>query len=173
MKISKELQISLSDNRVEVEFYLQGRKEMAGSFLTWSSFRLCAYDEFSEEWSEICRGLVAVECQDQMDRKEIEKIALENACLYEDCGEQYGNPVNPESIYKHFSTFGANFGPSFRSLQNIRWNESEEAIATMDLNHRAQIIPQKQTRPLFASIMQHSTDFFISRLYLQAKERQR
>jgi hypothetical protein len=86
-------------------------------FLTWSSFRLCAYDEFSEEWSEICRGLVAVKYQDQMDSKETEKIALENACLYEDRRRQCSNLANSESIYKHFSTCGLNFGPSFRSLR--------------------------------------------------------
>lgn len=138
VKISKALRIPRDKNGVEVEFYLKTNKEVAGRFLVWSLFRLCAYDHTSEEWSEICQGQVASEYRDQVDQGMFSKMAVEKAYQYTASEKRCNTLVSFETIYQHFSRCGVNYGPSFQSLRDIRCNKNGESIASMDLHHWAQ-----------------------------------
>jgi SAM-dependent methyltransferase len=141
LKIEKALRIPPVESGIEVEFYLQTLKGVPGKFLQWSSFRLCAYE--NEEWSEICRGEVAVEFQDQVDEKEFEQTVLEQTRLYNNGEKRCTISASSETFYQHCSTCGISYGPTFKPLRNVRFNYNGESTAMINFRHWAQFSTNK------------------------------
>ncbi|KUJ10154.1 reducing type I polyketide synthase [Mollisia scopiformis] len=137
VSIKKALVFPTLDNGLEVQLYFRPGRERTGSFLNWSGFRICVYED--KEWSDICTGSIAIEYQSGAssftDGRGVE-LAMSN--YQEECremAERCRSPIEPRIFYSHLKDFGLNFGPTFRSLTNLRFNDHGDSLGTTDIHH--------------------------------------
>ncbi|TGO27881.1 hypothetical protein BPAE_0035g00240 [Botrytis paeoniae] len=135
VQILRALRIPLTDEGIDVEFYLRPAREITGKFLVWNSFRLCALD--NDEWIEICHGEIAIEYKDQVDEHNFEERNLEQSNRFEKGLSRCKTFLDVNRIYRHLSICGVTYGPSFQALRNIHFDGNDAATATMNLCHWA------------------------------------
>ena len=121
-----------------VESQLHFRRHKANSIGSLEAINFTLYAHTNDEWALICDGAVTVEFW-QSDTEEIciEDLGCQlpgrNRSLEADtaaCKEA----VNPKQLYRNLNSFGYEFGPTFQSLDGLRYNESGEATATVRLH---------------------------------------
>lgn len=131
---SKALVIPAQDS-IEVEFFIRSPGNMSQNFLTWSEF--CLYVHESGRWSENCRGMIAVEyekeAQIDLEREQREALA-QHAETHEERTSRCKMTMSSKQLYDGLKRMGLTYGPVFRSLKNIRFNNNGEASAIVDLH---------------------------------------
>ena len=134
--IQKALIVS-SASGTETQFYLRPSKDTNPSFLQWSDFRICVYE--NNEWAETCSGAIAVEYEeDSTDPEEpTEASHLRNHyhSQYNVGDQNCKDLVNHKDMYELFEKIGLSYGTSFQSLRDIRYNNLGETIARVNLRH--------------------------------------
>jgi len=134
---------------VEAQFHLRPSRETTGQFLTWSEFRLCAYD--NGEWAEICRGSIAVAYdKEQVDldgdgeaKKELHRYNKDYSTAAKTCNV----PLGTKQVYNQFEDVGLTYGPTFQSLKDVHVNREGEAIARVNLREWISKAPDDSIQP--------------------------
>ncbi|KAL8906783.1 MAG: hypothetical protein Q9171_006132 [Xanthocarpia ochracea] len=125
--ISKSLTIPDDDHGVEVLTSMELIEAATAKSPAWATFSISSVGRESNEWSEHGKGLVKVEVVDADDRGDVVACSpsrITSATL-----------VSARAWYKRFADVGLGYGPTFRSLSNIRVNaESNVAEATVALH---------------------------------------
>ena len=145
----KALIVPPGGETVESQLYLRPLKEASGGFLTWSEFRICVYE--SSEWSDICRGCVAVEYEaapfEVDDGKEVMRETSQYIQDHRLGSSRCARDMKSKELYEYFKSHGLEFGPSFQCLQNIRFNEQGESTGTVNLNEWRSKTSENKIRP--------------------------
>ncbi|KUJ12390.1 uncharacterized protein LY89DRAFT_722023 [Mollisia scopiformis] len=132
VKFVKALVISQSSESVETQIVLRSRSDSIGPKLRGYEFQIfmCSRDE----WSEICRGSVRAE-YDHVDgeKHDIERFkssfdAISNSCTV---------AVDSKQLYHNLETYGFCFGPSFQTLEAVRYSKTGKATASISLQKSA------------------------------------
>lgn len=129
--LRKALVVPSSAEGIEARFYLRPVKDPEAKTLSWNEFRLCVYE--NGEWSENCRGAIAVEFSTKsIDFANIE--AAEQREIEAECDARSNRCILSMSkvhLNKLFSDLGLDYGGAFQSCRDIRFNRSGESTATV------------------------------------------
>jgi hypothetical protein len=137
VSIKRPLVFPAADDGLEVQVFFRPGKERMGSFLNWNGFRICVYE--NEEWSDVCNGSIAIEhkmsASSFTDGRGRDKAFLgyENECRKSI--ELCKSSMEPRVFYTLLRDCGLRFGPAFRSLTDIRFNERGNSLGTTSLYH--------------------------------------
>lgn len=93
----------------------------------------------SDGWFECCSGAIAVEYEEESqnvsendERKEFVDASIHSI---KTAMEYCRTPVDHSDIYDAFGRAGLLYGPFFRSMHKVRWNENVEATGAVQLQH--------------------------------------
>ncbi|KAI9644954.1 hypothetical protein NHQ30_006989 [Ciborinia camelliae] len=120
---SHPLIIPISSEGVEIQFHLRS-KGSSGEFPSskWSEFVLYAWE--NDQCMEICNGFVRVEYE-PLDPKSAQNLALDDHLqIYQKASSASSHQVNHQDLYQALDAKGYEFGPAFRSLNNIFFSEN-------------------------------------------------
>jgi NADPH:quinone reductase-like Zn-dependent oxidoreductase/SAM-dependent methyltransferase len=98
----------------------------------WYDYRLYA-SKTDGEWEEICRGSVCVATEqlevdfDDEFRKQLHQLEGNISASMASCQNQ----IAPELLYKGLKAIGLDLGPSLQLLDQIRFNNTGKAVATV------------------------------------------
>ena len=141
---SKALRIPSLSKGVETRFHLRPVKESSDSQRVWSEYLVLVLEQ--EEWAECCRGRIWVEYEavsDEVDGgREARKTAERYRKMVEDGFEICDKTMSTVQLYDILSVAGAQYGPSFRALKDLSYNESK-TIAAAEIQLRQWAVPQK------------------------------
>ena len=131
---NRALLVSDSPEGVETQLLLRQRKPSVKSSTAFSDFKIYAYSD--DEWFSVCEGAVKVEYEDQsIERVSNQRRDDDNVRSIFDAGAQKCKEViHSTQFYRNLAKFGFDFGPTFKSLENIRYNQEGEAVATIRLD---------------------------------------
>lgn len=132
--LSKALVVP-AQGSVEAQFFLRSPGNLNQNFPTWCEF--CLYVHESGTWSENCRGMIAVEYEKeaQIDEAREQKEALaQYARDHEQSISRCQMTMSSKQLYDELNRRGLDYGPVFRSLKNIRFNNCGESTAVVDLH---------------------------------------
>ncbi|KUI56159.1 Lovastatin diketide synthase LovF [Cytospora mali] len=124
------LQVPDDSQGIESHFYLRPYRETSlPGTSAWNEFQLWTFN--NEEWREHCRGLVQTEYEEGQsygDRKIQERCSqtlkdAQNACT---------SKVAVEKLYRNFKDSGLDFGPTFRTLSDVRTGSGLQLLADVD-----------------------------------------
>ncbi|KAI5926535.1 polyketide synthase [Camillea tinctor] len=103
---------------IESHFYLRPwREATSATTSTWNEFQLFTLE--GDEWQEHCRGYVQTEYEPKYSHR------ITNGSL----GLPSGNKTRPEKIYETLKESGNEFGPVFRTLEEVWEGPSMTAVA--------------------------------------------
>lgn len=135
--ISKALVIPSSGD-IETNFYLRPDRERTISTIQRHEFRLCSLE--NGEWSENCRGSIAVELMETRSIenapsnyiRDIKSHSLPRRDLLDtnECDISCGSKL----LYASLKNIGLKYGPSFRTLTDIFADGYGGAIGSLDLD---------------------------------------
>lgn len=131
--ITKALVIPASGD-IETHFYLRPDMERTISTTLRHEFRLCSLE--NGEWSENCRGTIAVELSEirsgeipSPDSIRANTVSRDLVNVNE-CDISFG----PKLLYASLRNVGLDYGPSFRTLTDIFADGDGGAIGSVDLD---------------------------------------
>ena len=135
------LKLSSRPEGVETQFYLRPLRDTTNNNELWSEFRLCIFDD--NQWVETCRGKVRVVYQSEHDPKEVDcgkevreelealRQTQENAIISCDKSRDV------KSLYQGLQNMGYHYGPSFKPIVSLKYNETGEALGDVNLAHKS------------------------------------
>ena len=116
---------------VECEFTMRPMKGKGVSY----EFTLLAY--LNERWAEICHGFVEVEVEEPSNEidegKEALALATEHDRLFELAQHNCREEISMERFYSYFSGQGLDYGPAFRGVQHVRYDDDAVAFANVEV----------------------------------------
>ena len=124
-----ELQLTLRSGRTQSSY--------SPSTLAWDEFTIYVYE--SNGWSACCSGAVAVEYEEEsqgpseVDERG-ESLAKRTHCIKAAMDNCHIAVASPD-IYDAFERAGLSYGPLFRGLQDVKWNEAGQATGAIHLQH--------------------------------------
>ena len=132
----KSLSILPESDGVEVEFYLRPVGSASDREVSWSEFRLYAFE--NEDCVETCRGSIRLEYEEEATEvdgglESAEEINFHKRMLH-DAKASCTKPGNTRHLYEMFEKCGLGFGPTFQTLQSGSYNDDGEAIAHISLH---------------------------------------
>ena len=135
--ITKALVIP-STGDIETSLYLRPDSERMSSTIQRYEFRLCSLE--NEEWSENCRGSIAVELAE-------DRLIDDSNIKSNQANEPKSSPrqdvldtarcdisIGPKLLYASLKNIGLKYGPSFQTLTDIFADGEGGAIASLDLD---------------------------------------
>ncbi|KAH7372371.1 polyketide synthase-like protein [Pyrenochaeta sp. MPI-SDFR-AT-0127] len=136
----KAVTFSPDDRGTELQLTLRPgntQSNTSKSGITWNQFTIFVYE--NNGWSECCSGTVGVEYReenenisevDELKESLDEKIQSVVAAI-----DMCQTRVDSSDIYDAFERAGLSYGPSFRALQDVKWNKDGEATGAIHLQH--------------------------------------
>ncbi len=130
----RALLVSDSPEGVETQLLLRRRKNSTKPSVESSGFTIYALS--NGEWSLVCEGAVTLEYADQSVRNssnrelDDDKIRATFDAGVKSCKET----IHSTQFYKNLANLGFHFGPTFQPLEQIRYNDKGEAVATVRLD---------------------------------------
>lgn len=104
------------------------------------SYEFRIYTELGQQWQETCRGIISVQCENQVDETDQNMLDLLQASeskhyqsQLEDTVRRCPEKVSSTTMYKAFEANGLNYGPSFQVMDDIAWNDSGVAVGTINV----------------------------------------
>lgn len=130
----KALLVSNSPDGVETQLLLRPRKASVKSLTELHDFKVYAY--INDEWLSVCEGTVEVEYEDQSNgRANSQELDGDKIRSSFDAGaKSCKETIRASQFYKNLAKFGFEYGPTFQTLENIRYNVEGEAVATIKLD---------------------------------------
>ena len=127
VSIRRALIVPDTKEGIEVSVSMTTMDEMSES-KTWRRFHVSSYNESTDEWTEHCTGLIAVEYKSAVDPVDNGREAeAEGQSWKEDLQkaiETCTSPLNFSKAYNNLQTAGLNFGPLFRNLDAVQTSGS-------------------------------------------------
>ena len=131
--IKKALMVTSAAQGIESQLYFRSRRSTSAVSRA-DEFILYAYS--NEEWASICEGTVIVEFEEASGEmgETLNYQQLSLTQRFEAGVKNCKEVVNSKQFYKNLASYGFDFGPTFQSLEHIRYNDMGEAIATIRLD---------------------------------------
>ncbi|KAF2106989.1 polyketide synthase-like protein [Lophiotrema nucula] len=102
----------------------------------WSEFTLFVYE--GDAWSECCRGAISVDIEQSSHPFAVDEhqAFLESKMEVLQQGmTDCANTIDIDKAYSVFAQSGIEYGPTFQGMQQLKWDNSNQATATVDLHH--------------------------------------
>lgn len=135
VSFSRALILSSSPEGTETQMYIRPSQDVNSKMPSWHEFRLCTFE--NGEWLENCRGAISVEYSDDgtdfATKKELEKDLHDLRESYRNGASRCKKTMPSTKMYEIFSRLGLEYGPSFRSVSKVRFNDDGEATGKVDL----------------------------------------
>lgn len=132
---------------VETHFYLRPYRETSSpGSSTWNEFQLWSFND--GEWREHCRGLVQSEFKgDKTDDESMVREQCRKAV--HDAQQACTADIAVEKVYRKLKQSGLDFGPTFRTLANIRLGQDRTLLAQVNspLSKIREIMPSHYVQP--------------------------
>ncbi|KAL8724488.1 MAG: hypothetical protein Q9166_007922 [cf. Caloplaca sp. 2 TL-2023] len=125
--------VSANGGNLELQFYMRAANDASDKSSSRSQYRVCMYD--NAQWIENCRGTITVEYEESdlegriAYSKETDLSQSYHKQLWEEKQCNCTQTITEDKVYQHYETIGMGYGPHFRALQDIKFNESGEATA--------------------------------------------
>lgn len=136
LSFSRALVVSSDPEGVETQLHLRPQKRNTKTTSECSDFVLYVYSK--EEWAQVCQGTITTEyARDELDVADVAELDHEQSRLREDFAEsarRCKEPVDSKQFYENLAIFGFGFGPTFRGLHQIYYNDTGEATARLSLD---------------------------------------
>jgi NADPH:quinone reductase-like Zn-dependent oxidoreductase/SAM-dependent methyltransferase len=132
-KFSVALQVPSTLDGVETNLHLRPCRDYpATASHTWFEFSLSSYEK--NEWREHCRGYIITEydvASNVVDNgKEAEALEYSRLETFKQVEENCTGETLSQQLYTHLAVSGADFGPTFRTLQDIRFGQLDDLVST-------------------------------------------
>lgn len=132
---------------VETHFYLRPYRETSSPrSSTWNEFQLWSFDD--GEWREHCRGLVQSEHE---EGKTSNDLMVQEQCrkVVHDAAQACSLDVTADKAYRKLKQSGLDFGPTFRTLDNIRLGQDLTLLARVNspLPKIRDVMPSHYVKP--------------------------
>ena len=135
VSFSRALILSSSPEGTETQMYIRPSQDVDSKMPSWHEFRLCTFE--NGEWLENCRGAISVEYADDgtdfATKKELEMNLHDLRESYRNGSARCKMTMPSTNMYEIFSRLGLDYGPSFRSVSKVRFNDDGEATGKVDL----------------------------------------
>ncbi|KAF2183646.1 hypothetical protein K469DRAFT_710445 [Zopfia rhizophila CBS 207.26] len=133
----KAVPLSTSSQGTETQFLVRPARDNTSKQAFWNEFRLYVYE--GEQWGECCRGAISVEWEDEEGSLPWRPRDFDNS---EEVMQRFHretqichNGTDPKTAYEAFRESGMDYGPSFQAIQQLRWDNKDQAVATIGLHH--------------------------------------
>ena len=130
---SSPLTLSQESEGVEVEVFLRPLRDGSEKNALKFDFKICAY--INDRWHENCRGTIKAEYaapKSEVDGgKEAAFKSSYYSQLYSRAQQSCNGKVDARSMYDYMQNAGLAYGPTFRVLDDLSYNQSGEAIGTL------------------------------------------
>lgn len=127
----RALNVPLTHEGVESQLCIRPLQDAFDKDSSKYEFKIYMLEE--DTWSENSRGIIEVEYDEEentVDRGSEAAARLQQYQeLYEKRLHACTSPVESKVIYEHFRAMGLDFGPSFRTLQNIFCSDYGDVVA--------------------------------------------
>lgn len=132
---------------IESHFYLRPYRETSlPGTSAWDEFQLWTFN--NDEWREHCRGLVQTEyegdqsCDDRGIQEQCNKAL-------QDARSTCTSRIAVEKLYRNFKEAGLDFGPTFRTLSDVRTDSDIRLLANVNspLAKIREIMPAHYVEP--------------------------
>ena len=127
------LTLSQESEGVEVEIFLRPLRDGSEKNSLKFDFKICAY--INNRWHENCRGTIRVEYaapKSEVDGgKEVTAKTSHYSRLYRQAQQSCSGKVDARSMYDYMQDAGLAYGPTFRVLDDLSYNQNGEAIGTL------------------------------------------
>lgn len=128
-----------NDHGLEMQFHMRPIQDASEKSASRSEFRVYTYKQ--DHWVENCRGAVKLEYEENKAEVNQGTEAAHKRRHYQNLATKKtkacDETTHPERMYKHFRDIGMGYGPAFRGLQNITFNEEGDASAEVRLFGRS------------------------------------
>jgi acyl transferase domain-containing protein/NADPH:quinone reductase-like Zn-dependent oxidoreductase/SAM-dependent methyltransferase len=140
----KALVLSDNSENIETHFYLRPQEAARDASGERFDFRLCSHSN-EEGWVENCRGTVVVETEEEIvevdegwEAAEGRRSTLQShAHAVSSCK----SGVSAKQMYENLASFGFQFGSTFQTLKDVRFNEQGYATASIDTHEWKMKVP--------------------------------
>ena len=130
---SSPLTLSLKSEGVDVEVFLRPLRDSSEKNSVKFEFKICAY--INDRWHENCHGIIKAEYEapkSEVDGgKEAAAKSSHYSQLYDRARRSCDGKVDASSMYDYMQNAGLAYGPAFRVLEHLSYNESGEAIGIL------------------------------------------
>ncbi|KAK7729951.1 Type I Iterative PKS [Diaporthe eres] len=132
---------------VETHFYLRPYRETSSpGSSTWNEFQLWSFND--GEWREHCRGLVQSEYEEEKTNSE---LMVQEQCrkVVRDAQQACTADIAVDKVYRKLKQSGLDFGPTFRTLDNIRLSQDLALFARVNspLSKIQEVMPSHYVQP--------------------------
>ncbi len=128
------LNIPAASRSIEVDTYFKSRSKSDPKDSPSFDFSICTFD--GDRWIENCNGCIQViyaTGDAKIDtRKEQQAWHESQTQNYRDCVRKCNTSVNVPGLYDILSRCGYGYGPAFRPITEISYNEQEHVISKVD-----------------------------------------
>ena len=132
---------------VETHFYLRPYRETSSpGSSTWNEFQLWSFND--GEWREHCRGLVQSEYEEEKINNE---LMVQEQCrkVVRDAQQACTSDIAVDKVYRKLKQSGLDFGPTFRTLDNVRLGQDLTLLARVNspLSKIREVMPSHYVQP--------------------------
>lgn len=135
LQFLKALRVSSAPDGVETQFHLH---PLRGVGRTSTEYDFALYVHTNDDWSLVSRGLIAVEfLESDLKNDDVDRTDHVQHSLWDtfDRGNKACNrSVDGGELYRGMARYGCDFGPAHQVLQDVWYNGTGEARATIDLD---------------------------------------
>lgn len=132
---------------VETHFYLRPYRETSSpSSSTWNEFQLWSFND--GEWREHCRGLVQSEYDEEKSNNEV-MVQEQGRKVVRDAQQACTADIAVDKVYRKLKQSGLDFGPTFRTLDDIRLGQDLKLFARINspLSKIEEVMPSHYVQP--------------------------
>ncbi|KAF2004140.1 polyketide synthase-like protein [Amniculicola lignicola CBS 123094] len=134
---SKAITISPGTHGTETQLVLRPAGDKTSKTAgTWYEFTLYVHE--GEQWSECSRGAIMIEYEELMDPFQFDEhhaFLQEKMHWLQEGLKGCNGEIAIDKAYDVFKRSGIEYGPTFRGMQNLKWDKRDGATATVDLEH--------------------------------------
>ena len=132
---TKSLKLSTAQE-TELQLHLRPRKDLDDSWSNGYDFTIYAWS--TTEWSEVCQGTVTICCRPLAKNLEttghVPHEHLFQQQSFRDDSKRCSEAVDSVQYYENLTQFGYVLGPSFQTLQSLRYNDLGVATGKFQLD---------------------------------------
>ncbi|KAF1961788.1 hypothetical protein CC80DRAFT_500152 [Byssothecium circinans] len=147
--------VPLDADTVEAQLHLDPYKSTQGSQVTRWDFQIFAWA--NNAWTAVCRGTIALDWAPKrsrsFDAERLKSLDLEELS-HSQTGQHWAK-VPSDQFYENLSACGQNFGPTFKTLRDLRIGEDGRATALVVLDGWNEKV---EGQPKIAHHVIHPTD---------------
>ncbi|KAH6683357.1 fatty acid synthase S-acetyltransferase [Halenospora varia] len=149
VSFSRAMVLTAEPEGTETQLYIRPSQDVDSKTPSWHEFRICTFE--NGEWQENCRGAISIEYVDDgtdfCTKSELEKDLLSIRENFETGATRCKMTMPTSKMYEIFSRLGLEYGPSFRSVSKVRFNDDGEAVGKVDLRAWASHLPVGKIQP--------------------------